>query len=219
MARDLHNSGEPHADASPRVVFEVTKGFEVEDTTTVFPFLNGNDAKSGLPRGLPESFSMAIGVILPEWSSKIHVHPLVTQVTMVLDGCLDAWLGGPTMPEPLRIRLSQNQAVLVRSGTFLQLVNPSVLPCRTLYVVGPAYVADVDDRGNVTYEDAVTLEETWEELAELGWEPPRLVDANMTPDRREAALARVRARQEARDGRHAQAWRGPRIASPTAGCP
>lgn len=204
MDRNLQNNGAPHADVSPaRVFFEVTNGFEVKDTTTVFPFLNGNDAKSGLPRGLPESFSMTIGVIAAEHSSKIHVHPLVTQVTMVLDGCLDAILGGPSMPERLTNRLSQNQAVLVRPGTFLQLVNHSVLPCRTLYVVGPAYVADVDDQGEVTYEDALTLDESWEELAALSWEPPTIRDANVTPDTRKAALSRVRARQAAREGGHA----------------
>ena len=204
MDRNLHNNGATHADLSPpRVFFEVTNGFEVEDTTTVFPFLNGNDAKSGLPRDLPESFSMTIGVVAAEHSSKIHVHPLVTQVTMVLDGCLETILGGPSMRELLTIRLSPNQAVLVRPGTFLQLVNHSVLPCRALYVVGPAYVADVDDQDKVTYEDAVTLDESWEELDALSWEPPTLRDANVTPDTREAALSRVRARQVARERGHA----------------
>src|SRR4051812_8070585 len=197
MAKHFESGEGPQAGANLRVFFDVTNGFDVEDTTTVFPFLNGNDAKSGLPRGLPEFFSMAIGVIAPESSSRIHVHPLVTQVTMVLDGRLDAWLGGPSMPAPLRHRLSANEAVLARPGTFLQLVNLSVLPCRTLYIVGPAYVSDVDDRGAVVYEEAVTLEETWEELAELGWTPPKLLDADVTPAKREAALARVRARQAA----------------------
>jgi len=187
--------------AAAGVLFEITKGFEVADTTTVFPFLNGNDAKSGLPRGLPESFSMTVGLIHPKRSSKIHVHPVVMQVTMVLDGSLEVRLGGPSMPTRRRLQLSQNQAVLVRPGTFLQLVNTTLLPCRTLYVVGPAYVADVDEHGNVTYEDAVTLDEPWDELAALDWKPTRLQEANVTPERRRAALSSVRARQAASEHR------------------
>jgi mannose-6-phosphate isomerase-like protein (cupin superfamily) len=186
-------------DGTAGLFFEITNGFEVADTTTVFPFLNGNDAKSGLRRGRPESFSMTVGLIHPTRSSKIHVHPVVTQVTMVLDGCLEVWLGGPSLAARRSIRLLQNQAVLVRPGTFLQLVNPSLLPCRTLYVVGPAYVADVDEQGNVTYEDAVTLDESWDELEATGWSPPRLQNADVTPERRAAALARVRERQAANE--------------------
>jgi hypothetical protein len=185
--------------ASPtaRVFFEATTGFEVQDTTVVFPFLNANDAKSGLPPGLLESFSMTIGEIGPKTSSKIHVHPLVTQVTMVLDGRLEVRLRGDSERKPRTVRLSQHQAVLVRPGTFLQLINPSAFPCRTLYVVGPAYVADVDEHGTARYEDAVTLDESWEELADLDWVPPRLRDADMTEERRDAALRRVRERQTA----------------------
>ena len=140
---------------------------------------------------------MTLGLIHPKRSSKIHVHPLVTQVTMVLDGSLEVRLGGPSMPTPRTLRVSQNEAVLVRPGTFLQLVNTTLLPCRTLYVVGPAYVADVDELGNVTYEDAVTLDEPWDELAAQDWRPNRLQEANVTPERREAALSSVRARQAA----------------------
>ena len=188
--------------AATGVLFRITHGFDVADTTTVFPFLNGNDAKSGLPRGLPESFSMTVGLIHPGRSSKIHVHPLVTQVTMVLDGSLEVRLGGPTMPTRLTFRVLQNEAVLVRPGTFLQLTNPTPLPCRTLYVVGPAYVADVDEQGDVTYEDAVTLDESWDELAAVEWRPARLQEANVTSERRMDALSRVRDRQAAleRDG-------------------
>jgi len=198
MDRRRHDDERQHADdATGRLFFEVTKGFDVEDTTTVFPFLNGNDAKSGLPRGLPESFSMAIGVIHAERASKIHVHPVVTQVTMVLDGVLEVRLGGPSIPRLRTIQLAQNQAVLVRPGTFLQLVNESLFPCRTLYVVGPAYVADIDDEGEVIYEDAVTLDESWEELEAQDWRPAKLRDADVTCERREAALSRVRERQAA----------------------
>jgi hypothetical protein len=175
-------------------VFEATTGFKVPDTTLVFPFLNSNDVKSGLPPGLLDSFSMAIGEIEPSSCSKIHVHPLVTQVTMVLQGRLEARLRDESKSEPYTVRLAEHQAVLVRPGAFLQLINPSVFPCRTLYVVGPAYVFDADDDGTIRYEDAVTLNESWDQLAELGYLPPRLREADVTSERRDAALQRIHKR-------------------------
>jgi hypothetical protein len=175
-------------------VFEATTGFEVPDTTIVFPFLNSNDVKSGLPPGLLDSFSMAIGEIAPRSSSKIHVHPFVTQVTMVLEGRLEVRLRDDSQPEPYTVRLAVHQAALVHPGSFLQLINPSVFPCRTLYVVGPAYVFDVADDGSILYEDAVTLDESWEQLAELSWLPPRLRTADVTPEKRQAALQRIQTR-------------------------
>lgn len=178
-------------------VFEATTGFKVPDTTIVFPFLNPNDVKSGLPPELLDSFSLAIGEIEPTSRSKIHVHPLVTQVTMVLDGRLEVRLRDHSAPKPYTVRLAQHQAALVRPGTFLQLINPSVFPCRTLYVVGPAYVFDADEHGTVRYEDAVTLDESWEALAEDDWLPPGLRDAPVTEEQRAAALRRVRERQTA----------------------
>ena len=75
-----------------RHVFEATNRFRAPDTTIVFGFLNPNDVKSGLSPGLLDSFSMALGEIAQSSCSKIHVHPLVTQVTMVLDGSLEVRL-------------------------------------------------------------------------------------------------------------------------------
>jgi hypothetical protein len=166
----------------------------VPDETCVFPLLNSNDVKSGLPPGLLDAFSLAIGEIEPNSCSKIHVHPLVTQVTMVLDGRLEVRLRDDSAPEPYTLQLAQHQAVLVRPGAFLQLINGSAFPCRTLYVVGPAYAFDVDEEGRPTYDDSIALDESWEELSELGWMPPRLREAGVTPERRDVALQRIRER-------------------------
>lgn len=125
-------------------VFQATNGLRVEDTTHVFPFLNSNDVHSGLAPGLLDDFSLAIGEIEPRSRSKIHVHPLVTWVTMVLDGRLDVRLRDESTPDPETVRLAQHQATLVRPGGFIQLINDSVFLCRTLYVVAPAYAFDVD---------------------------------------------------------------------------
>ncbi len=180
-------------------IFHATSGFRVPDTTWVFPFLNSNDAKSDLPPGMLDAFSLAIGEIEPLSSSKIHVHPLVTQVAMVLDGRLEVRIRDSASEEPYTLQVAQNQAALTRPGAFLQLINRSAFPCRALYVVGPAYLFEVDDAGKPVYEDAVALDGTWDELAELDWDPPRLREANITPERRQAALRR-RAEQWKRQG-------------------
>lgn len=164
------------------------------DGTHVFPFLNSNDAESGLTPGLLDAFSLAIGEIEPGSSSKIHVHPVVTQVTVVLDGRLDVRLRDETAEEPYSVQLAQHQAALVRPGAFLQLINASRFPCRMLYVVGPSYVFDVDDDGALLYDDALVLDESWEELEALNWQPPRLRSTDATMQARTAALERLHAR-------------------------
>ena len=121
-------------------------GFKVPDGTYVFPFLNSNDALSRLPQGLLDSFSLAIGEIEAGVSSSIHVHPVVTQVTMVLEGRLEVRLKDDTAKAPYTVHLAQHQAALVRPRGFLQLINASRFPCRTLYIVGPSYVFDVGER-------------------------------------------------------------------------
>ena len=98
-------------------------------------------------------------------------------------------------PDPFSIHLAEHQAALVRPGAFLQLINNSVFPCRTLYIVGPAYVFDVDEQGRTLYDDAVTLDETWDELAAVNWVPPRLREASCTPEARASAVDRINQRQ------------------------
>jgi oxalate decarboxylase/phosphoglucose isomerase-like protein (cupin superfamily) len=175
--------------------FRAGTGCRVPDGTFVYPLLNSNDIKSGLPVGLLDDFSMAIGEIEAGSSSRIHVHPIVTQVTMVLDGHLDVRLRDAGAAEPYTVELARHHAVLVRPGTFLQLVNPSRFPCRTLYVVGPSYVVDIDRNGTVRYDDAITLDLSWDELAAMEWQPAQLGRLDELARARREALERIRGQE------------------------
>jgi hypothetical protein len=172
-------------------IFQATDGFLVPDGTHVFPFLNSNDVGSGLPPGLLDDFSLAIGEIGGDSCSKIHVHPCVKQVTMVIEGRLDVRMRRDPMGEPVTIHLAQHQAVLTQPGDFLQLINRSRFSCRVIYVVGPAYVFLINDDGQVIYDDAVSLDESWEQLAEFDWKPPGLLEAKVARKRRDDALRRI----------------------------
>lgn len=173
-------------------VFQATVGFEGPDGTHVFPFLNSNDVFSGLDAGLLDEFSLAIGEIKPRSESKIHVHPEVSQVTMVLNGRLE--LKRRQTGELEVLQLAEHQAALTRPGGFLQLINRSVFPCRLLYVVAPAYVFEVDDNGDVVYDDSISLDESWDELEAADWQPKRLTSAGDTEQARRAAVERLRRR-------------------------
>ena len=111
---------------------------------------------------------------------------------MVLDGRLDVRIRDDSQTEPYVLHLAQHQAALVRPGAFLQLINTSAFPCRTLYVVGPTYVFEVDDDGQVVYEDAITLDESWEDLTKVNSLPARLHDAGVILDKRAGAVRRIR---------------------------
>jgi mannose-6-phosphate isomerase-like protein (cupin superfamily) len=153
-------------------VFSPTAGFMVPDGTVVSPFLNPADRTSGLEPELLDTlaFSLAAGLIDAGSESAIHAHPLVTQVTVVLEGSLVVRLREPTDTEMVELQLEPGQAVLSRRGSFLQLANPGTSPCRTLYVVSPPYLFDGDESGNVVYDDSVVIGYDWDAV------PPALED-------------------------------------------
>lgn len=171
-------------------IFSVGKGVGVPDGTRVFSLVNCRDSTSGLPGNLLEDFSLAVGEIEPCRHSKIHVMPLVTQVTFVLRGELEAWMKAADHLEPYSLRLRAEQAILTRPGTFLQFRNRTPAPCRVLYIVSPAYVF-LQEAGRVIYDDSVVLEEDWEELEEVRWEPERLRQAGLNLGVRQAAIQRL----------------------------
>jgi hypothetical protein len=172
-------------------VFKIQEGIKVPDGTTVYPFLNSKDASSNLRWDLLEGFSMAGGDIDPHSQSKIHVMPLVTQVTMLLEGDLTIRMKDSSVPRTYDILLAPQQAVLTQPGTFFQLINPTPSRCRALYVVSPAYLFDISEDGRVLYDDAIVLDEDWEELARMGWEPLALQAAPAMTESRIAATASV----------------------------
>ena len=50
------------------------------------------------------------------------------------------------------------------------------------------------ESGEVLYDDALVINESWEELEALGWEPPGLPSADVANHGRVAALDRIRSR-------------------------
>jgi hypothetical protein len=170
-------------------IFSMGKGVQVPDATKVFPLLNCRDSTSGLAWNLLEDFSLAAGGIGPRRHSKIHVMPLVTQVTFVLQGEVEAWMKDADQPAPYSLRLEAEQAILTRPGTFLQFRNHTPAPCRVLYIVSPAYIFLVEE-GRVAYDDSVVLEEDWEELEKINWKPGALHSLDSIRAAREVAQKR-----------------------------
>jgi mannose-6-phosphate isomerase-like protein (cupin superfamily) len=172
-----------------RKIFSIGKGIQVPDSTKVFPLFNCRDFSSSLPGNLLEDFSLAVGEIEPGRQSKVHVMPLVTQVTLVLQGKLEVWMKDVDQLEPYSLRLGAEQAILTRPGTFLQFRNHTGLPCRALYIVSPAYLF-VMEKGKVVYDDSVVLEEDWEELEKIDWKPAKLRSSDSIGKDRQAAKER-----------------------------
>ena len=85
-------------------IFSITGGIQIPDGTVVYPFLNSKDATSGLPWDLVDAFSMSAGDIVPKHASKIHVMPVVTQVTFVLEGSIEVWMKDPDDEEPYALK-------------------------------------------------------------------------------------------------------------------
>jgi mannose-6-phosphate isomerase-like protein (cupin superfamily) len=167
-------------------IFSIGKGARVSDSTKVFSLLNCGDSTSGLPGNLLEDFSLAAGEIEPYRHSKIHVMPLVTQVTFVLQGEVEAWMKDADQLAPYSLQLEAEQAILTRPGTFLQFRNNTPAPCRTLYIVSPAYVFLMEE-GRIVYDDSIVLEENWEELKRVNWAPEKLRTSGITFEARRAA--------------------------------
>ncbi len=182
-------------------IFTLRKGIQVPDGTIVYPFLNGFDRKSGLPPDILQEFSLATGEIGPQSASKIHVMPLVTQATFVLRGLLEVRMKDPQSPAPYTLRAVPYEAVLTRPGTFLQLINPSRFPVQVLYIVSPPYILEIGADGKSLYDDAVVLEEGWEQLERMQWNPPGLRDGNRAPESRRKAANRITGRRETSAGR------------------
>jgi len=174
-------------------VFSIENPICVPDGTIVYPFLNPKDSTSGLPWDLLDGFSLAAGQIAAGVRSKIHLMPLVTQVTFVLSGSLEVRMKDPGGEARYAVQLGPEQAVITRPGTFFQLVNQTDEPCRVLYIVSPAYVFELDESGNVAYDDSIALDEDWAELARLDWQPAKLRDTGRMTEARKQASERLAA--------------------------
>lgn len=172
-------------------IFKASGFFNVPDGTKVASLFNSTDV-SGNIAGPKEGISVAIGEIDPGTKSKIHVHPLVSQVTFVLDGAISIYMKDSTASEKYKLELKKDEAVMTEEGTFFQLINESDEICRVMYIVTPEFLFETADK-KVVYNDAVVLEEDWEELAHLDWKAPELLNCNITAEARQKALERITA--------------------------
>ncbi len=138
-----------------------------------------------------DGFSLAAGVIEPGLSSKIHLHPFVTQVTYVQSGRLMVWMRGPSDEKPYSLELISKQACLTEPGTFFQLVNPAYEPSHLLYIVSPPFLFETGPTGNVVYNDAVVLDGNWEDLARDKYDLGKLVKHFPTAQERQKSAERL----------------------------
>lgn len=168
-------------------VFSIERGIRVPDGTLVYPFLNSKDRTSGLPWDLLDGLSVAAGEIEPSQSSKIHLMPVVSQVTFVLEGELEVRMKEPESPAPYTVRLKRHQAVLTKPYVFLQLINPSNRPTRVLYMVSPPYLFAIDSAGKIEYDDAIAFDQDWAGLEEANWRPEGVPDSAAAVRARTAA--------------------------------
>lgn len=172
-------------------IFAADKGFTVPDGTTVYSLLD--------PAGLgpsagewAEEISVALGCIPPHTASKIHLHPLVTQVTWVIAGQLTLTMKDPAADAPYTVSLAPEQAAIALPGTFFQLINRSETDVRVLYIVTPAFIFEASVDGRVLYNDALVFDEDWGGLAAAGWTLPELNDLEAARTTRRISQQRLR---------------------------
>jgi hypothetical protein len=179
--------------------------FKVPDGTLVNPFLNPKDIMSGLPWDILDGLSIAAGYIKPGIVSEIHVHPFISQITVLMSGSLDIHMRDPgNMDAPYTLRLKlptptgkpgfTTAATLASPGTFFQLDNSrGSEPAQVLYLTTPSYIFESGETTDAVpvYDDAVTVGSDWKRLAEHNWNPPELCDPARSYASRQNALQRL----------------------------
>ena len=186
---------------------------KVSDGTLVNPFLNPTDAASGLPWWMLDNISIAAGCIGAGIVSEIHVHPYITQITVLVSGSLDIHMKDPESTDgryTLRLMRPTSTekagfgiaATIASPGTFLQLDNSrGTEAAHVLYIASPSYVFEPGETAGAPprYEDAVTVGSDWQRLAEQNWSPPELCRAVTSYASRQSALQRL-AKRSGADG-------------------
>lgn len=156
-------------------VFDVEGGIVVPDGTEVFEIFGpGTLARKDLT--IRDEESLALGVLPPGISSKVHVHPLVAHLTYVLSGTLTVKMKDASANSPYTLEVEAGETVFTAPRTFFQLSNNSADVCRVLYIVGPAFVFATNADGTIFYNDQIVPGLTWEQLAERDWTIPELSD-------------------------------------------
>ena len=185
------------------------KFFEVPDGTLVNPFLNPKDIMSGLPWDILDGISIAAGQINPGVVSEIHVHPFISQVTVLLSGSLMIRMKDPCTSDPYyekELKLPDVEAkdgfstvaVLGSPGTFFQLNNSlGNQPARVLYICSPSYIFEpgATPSDPPVYDDAIPVGKDWEYLAKNNWNPPELSKPERSYAARHQAIQRLASRK------------------------
>jgi hypothetical protein len=188
-----------------------THFFGVPDGTLVNPFLNPKDIMSGLPWDILDGLSVAAGYLNPEVVSEIHVHPFISQVTVLISGTLDIHMkdpGNTDAPYKLQLKVPpltrkpgfSTVATLALPGTFFQLDNSlGSEPAHVLYLTSPSYIFEPGQTSDAppVYDDAVTMGRDWDRLASLNWNPPELSDPARSYGARQRAIQRLAAKSRA----------------------
>lgn len=172
-------------------IFMAGEGFTVPDGTVVYSLLDPAALGQGAGEWA-EGVSLALGHIPPHTTSKIHLHPVVTQVTWVISGQLTVMMKDPTAVAPYALDLAAEQAAMTLPGTFFQLVNHSGADCRVLYIVTPAFLFETDASGQALYNDALVFDSDWADLAAADWVVAELDDLEAIHAARRAAQDRLR---------------------------
>ena len=94
----------------------------------------------------------------------------------------------------------KHEAIITQPGTFFQLVNEIEELCRVLYIVSPDYLYEKVDN-NVVYDDAIVLNEDWKQLSQLNWDPPELLNSNVTTESRQAAYEKIKLKKNEKKAR------------------
>jgi len=172
-------------------IFQPSNHFKIPDETLISPFLNPKDSMSDLPFHLIDGFSLAHGVVKGNSKSKIHVHPHVDQVTYVLSGKIILNMKGDVDQDFYQLELKSNQSAISIGGEYFQLENPFQEDCHVLYIVSPAYIFEMKSN-HVIFDDAIILDNTWEELKKMNWQPPELNDEKHSSEERIKSLERLK---------------------------
>ena len=177
-------------------IFQPRGYFAVPDGTDVSPFLNATDVtQKDVPWGLLGKMSITGGRIGPKLHSWVHFHPVVTQVTYLLEGELTVRMKDAAAAQPYDLSLHPGNAVVTQAGTLFQLRNDGNAPAVVLYIVSPSYIFEVDDNG-VRYDDAILVAKTWEELVALKYDLRALnISLYEAMTRREESMRRLAQRR------------------------
>ncbi len=172
-------------------IFGVGEGIAVPDGTIIHSILDPRIASQGMVPWI-DDVSFTFGRIPPGVTSKIHLHPVIKQLTWILSGRLTIKMKDPTSETAYALELSENQMSLTEAGTFFQMINTNDEECRVLYVNAPGFIFELAKDGSVLYNDALVLDQNWDELSAMDWVVPQIVGVDAFKRERDKSRQRLK---------------------------